>query len=119
MKRYPMVVLAAFPLLVLTACAPYYVDYSGAYEPAPPVIEAPILPPLVVLETRPYYQYGGFDYYWDNDRDFWLYSRSGRGTWYRLPPSHYPERFQYRGQWHEGARGRHDERERDERERRR
>jgi hypothetical protein len=34
MKRY-VNVLAAFPLLLLTACVPYYVDYSGYYEPTP------------------------------------------------------------------------------------
>ncbi len=104
MKRYA-IPMAAFPLLLLTACVPYYVDYSGTYEPGPVVVEAPILPPLVVLETRPYYAYRGYYYYWDNDRDFWLYSRTGRGPWYQLPRSHYPDRFQYRGRWHEGGRG--------------
>lgn len=105
MKRYANF-LVAFPLLLLAACVPYYVDYSGQYEPGPTVVEAPILPPLVVLETRPYYTYRGYYYYWDNDRSFWLYSRSNRGPWYQLPRTHYPERFQYRGRWHEGRGGR-------------
>lgn len=100
-------VLAAFPFLLLTACVPYYVDYSGYYEPTPSVVVAPVLPPTVVLESRPYYPYRGYYYYWDADRDFWIYSRHNRGPWYRLPPSHYPERFQYKGKWHEGrGRGR-------------
>ncbi len=114
MKRYPMF-LVSLPLLLLTACVPYYVDYSGAYEPTPPVVDVPILPPQVVLE-QPYYFYGGFYYYWDAGHDVWTYSRSNRGPWYRLPPSHYPERFQYRGQWHEGrgrGMGHGRERERD------
>ena len=111
MKRYAIMPIASV-LLLLTACAPYYVDYSGTYESGPAVVEAPVLPPVVVLETRPYYSYGGFYYYWDNDRDYWVYSRNNRGPWYRLPPSHYPERFQYRGQWHERGRGRGEERER-------
>lgn len=101
MRRH-VTVLAAFPLLLLTACVPYYVDYSGNYEPTPSVVVAPVLPPLVVLESRPYYTYRGYYYYWDGDRDFWTYSRSRRGPWYRLPHSHYPERFQYKGRWHEG-----------------
>lgn len=101
MKRYA-ILLAALPVLLLTACVPYYVDYSGTYESGPAVVEAPILPPEVILESRPYYVFRGYYYYWDNDRDFWLYSRSNRGPWYQLPRTHYPERFQYRGQWHEG-----------------
>ncbi len=114
MNRYAMLALAfplLLPLLLLTGCVPYAVDYSGTYESPPAVVEAPVLPPQIVLETRPYYFYGGFYYYWDNDRDFWLYSRGNRGPWYRLPPSHYPDRFEYRGRWHEG-RGRGEERER-------
>ncbi|MBE0568160.1 MAG: hypothetical protein IH577_00585, partial [Deltaproteobacteria bacterium] len=47
MKRY-LVALAAFPLLLFTACVPYYVDYSGNYEPTPSIVVAPMLPPLVV-----------------------------------------------------------------------
>ncbi len=112
MKRLALM-LAALPLLLLGACVPYYVDYSGPYEPGPAVVEAPVLPPVVVLETRPYYGYGGFYYYWDADRDAWLYSRGNRGPWYRLPPSHYPERFQYRGRWHERGEGRERGRERE------
>ncbi len=112
MRRFAMI-LTAFPLLLLSACVPYYVDYSGTYESGPAVVEAPVLPPVVVLDSRPYYSYGGFYYYWDTDRDFWVYSRGGRGPWYRLPPSHYPERFQYRGQWHERGGGRERERDRE------
>jgi hypothetical protein len=102
MKRYVMLP-AASALLLFSACVvPYPVEYSGTYEPTPPVVEVPALPPMVVLETRPYYGYGGYHYYWDANRDFWLYSRSNRGPWYQLPRSHYPERFQYKGEWHEG-----------------
>jgi hypothetical protein len=97
--------LAALPLLFLAACVPYY---AGTYESGPVgvTVSVPILPPLVVLETRPYYTYRGYYYYWDADRDFWLYSKVRRGPWYQLPRSHYPERFQYRGRWYEGGRGR-------------
>ena len=114
MKRYALMV-AAVGLLLLAGCVPYYVDYPGRYEPTPSVVEVPVLPPVVVLE-RPYYVHGGFYYYWDVDRGFWVYSRSNRGPWYRLPPTHYPERFQYRGRWHEGrGRGMEHEREREHR----
>lgn len=107
MKRYAMV-LAAFPLLFLFACVAYYPDYPGTYEPAPAVVAVPILPPVVVLESRPYYTYGGYYYHWDANRGIWLYTQSNRGPWYQLPRTHYPERFQYKGQWHEGrGRGPH------------
>lgn len=106
MKRYATL-LTTVPLLLLTACVPYYVDYPGTFEPTPSVVVAPVLPPLVVLETRPYYVYSGFYYYWDDHRDLWLYSRYRRGPWYRLPRSHYPERFRHKGKWHTGrGRGR-------------
>lgn len=105
--------LAALPLLLLTACVPYY---AGTYESGPSAevsVSVPILPPVVVLESRPYYTFRGYYYYWDADRDFWLYSRARRGPWYQLPSSHYPERFQYRGKWHERGRGRGHDRDDD------
>ena len=102
MKRYRMI-LATYGILIFTGCvAPYAVEYPGTYDPTPSVVAVPVLPPVVVLETRPYYVYGGYYYYWDSHRDSWAYSRSNRGPWYQLPRSHYPERFQYHGQWHEG-----------------
>ncbi|MGE5190527.1 MAG: hypothetical protein ACM3NF_10760 [Gemmatimonadota bacterium] len=102
--RKAAILIAVLPLLALTACVPYY---AGTYYEEPGVsagvsVSVPVLPPVVVLESRPYYTYGGYYYYWDTDRGFWLYSNARRGPWYRLPHSHYPERFQYRGQWHEG-----------------
>lgn len=114
MKRYAMV-LSAIPLFALAACVPYYAGtYSEEPVSAGVSVSVPILPPLVVLETRPYYTHRGYYYYWDADRDFWLYSKARRGPWYRLPHSHYPERFQYKGKWHEGrGRGRDGDRGRD------
>lgn len=100
--RRSAIMLSAILLLLLTACMAYYADYPGTYEPTPPVVIAPILPPLVVLEARPYYAYRGYYYHWDDDHDFWLYSRYRRGPWYRLPRSHYPERFRYKEKWHQG-----------------
>ncbi len=105
MKRYATV-LAAFPLLFLVSCVPYYADYYGPYESAPAVVEAPILPPLVILDANPYYFYRGYHYYWNADRGYWLYSHNNRGPWYRLPRTHYPERFRYQGRWHEEGRER-------------
>lgn len=113
MGRYRIIV-APFVLLVLGACTPYYADYPGYYDSGyydsryydsgPSTVVAPALPPQVVLETRPYYTYRGYYYWWDADRDYWLYSRYRRGPWFRLPHSHYPDRFQYRGRWYEGRR---------------
>lgn len=106
MSRY-MTIAVPLALLLLGACMPYYADYPGNYDygysdTTPPTVAAPPLPSLVVLETRPYYTYRGYYYWWDADRDYWLYSRYRRGPWYRLPYSHYPDRFQYRGRWYEG-----------------
>ena len=92
---------AAFCFLLIAGCVPYYADYPRAYEPTPTVVEVPVLPPQVILEKRPYYVYRDYYYYWDYDRNFWLYSRTKRGPWYRLPRSHYPGRFQYRGRWYD------------------
>ena len=103
MKRSAMLPVA-FSLLLLAGCVPYYVERPGVYEPTPTVVEVPALPPQVILEERPYYVYRGYHYYWDYDRNFWLYSRTNRGPWYRLPRSHYPGRFQYRGRWYERER---------------
>jgi hypothetical protein len=104
---------AAFGLLLIAGCVPYYADYPRAYEPTPTVVEVPVLPPQVILETRPYYTYRGYHYYWHPDHNVWLYSHARKGPWYRLPRSHYPQRFQYKGRWHEGERERDRDYDRD------
>jgi hypothetical protein len=58
----------------------------------------PILPPIVVLETEPYYVQEGYHYYYRNDG--WYYSRSRGGPWVDLPRDHYPREVRFRdGGW--------------------
>lgn len=99
---------AAFSLALLAGCAAYYGPPPRVYAPAPIVVEVPVLPPEVILVKRPYYAHRGHHYYWHEGDRVWLYSKSRRGPWHRLPRSHYPKKFKYRGKWHEenGHRGR-------------
>jgi hypothetical protein len=61
----------------------------------------PLLPPLVVLDTEPYYFQGGVHYYYSNDA--WYYSKSRSGPWTDLPRGHYPKETRYKGR--EGGQG--------------
>ena len=91
MKRILIVILIASALLA--ACAVVPADRRG---PGPGgVVIAPVLPSVVVLDADPYYFYGNFQYFFDNDR--WYYSRSRRGPWTELPWDHYPRETRYRG----------------------
>src|SRR5512142_169967 len=84
--------------LALSGCVAY-VEPTG-YDPTPSVVYAPALPNEVILESRPFYSYGGYTYYYDSGHNYWLYSNSRRGPWYQLPRSHYPRRYQYKGKWY-------------------
>ncbi len=59
---------------------------------------APPLPPLVVLETEPYYVQGGYHYHYQNDN--WYYSRSRSGPWNNLPRDRYPREVRYKDGGH-------------------
>lgn len=93
---------ALFSLALLTGCAAYYPGPPAVYAPAPVVVEVPLLPPEVILVKRPYYVHRGYHYHWHEGHRVWLYSKSRRGPWYRLPRSHYPKRFRYKDRWYEG-----------------
>ena len=58
------------------------------------VAVVPFLPPIVVLDTEPYYAHGGYYYYYRNDG--WAYSHSRSGPWVDLPRDHYPREVRYR-----------------------
>lgn len=58
-------------------------------------LTVPTLPLVVELGSDPYYDYGGYTYYYDNDR--WRYAGSRAGPWVDLPRSHYPRETRYRG----------------------
>jgi len=63
----------------------------------------PPLPPLVVLETEPYYVHGGYHYHYRNDG--WYYSNSRTGTWAPLPRDHYPKEVKFKGRGAEKGHG--------------
>jgi len=54
----------------------------------------PLLPPLVVLDTEPYYVHEGYYYYYRDNG--WYYSRSRGGPWVDLPRDHYPKEVRYK-----------------------
>jgi len=91
MKRILIVILVAS--VFLAACAVVPADRRGPGLGG--VVIAPILPSVVVLNADPYYFYGDFHYFFDNNR--WYYSRSKRGPWTELPWDHYPRETRYRG----------------------
>lgn len=55
----------------------------------------PFLPALIELDVgQPYYEEGGYHYYYSNDR--WQYSTSSHGPWAELPRSHWPRETRWR-----------------------
>jgi len=88
--------LIAAPLaaLLLSACvvAP---DGRGHAVAVGIGITVPALPLIVELGSDPYYDHGGYTYYYDNDR--WRYATSRGGPWADLPRSHYPRETRFRG----------------------
>lgn len=67
------------------------------------IVVVPALPALVVLETEPYYQHGGYFYFYQNDR--WSYSNSRGGPWIDLPRDRYPKEVRFKGQGDDRGRG--------------
>jgi hypothetical protein len=90
---------ACLATTLLTACAVVPVGPPGRER----MMVVPFLPPLVVLETEPYYFYSGFHYFYRDSH--WFYSRSRSGPWVDLPRDHYPREVRFRGR---GGRSRHE-----------
>lgn len=105
MRKFLMVELLAAGLLAGCMVGPGPRG-SGA------VVVVPALPSIVVLETEPYYQQGGYFYFYRGDS--WSYSRSKSGPWVELPRDRYPREVKYksRGQGQGEKRG-HDKQDRD------
>ena len=82
MKR--IVIVTVFAMSLLTACV--VVPRHGV---------APFLPPVVVLDSEPYYFHDGYHYHYDHDR--WYWSQSRKGPWYDLPRDHYPRELRFKG----------------------
>jgi hypothetical protein len=94
MKKVFLALIFAMSICVACVVAP---GPSG-----PEVAIAPPLP-LTVELVDPYYVYGGFHYYYNNDR--WYYSHSRGGPWRDLPREHYPKEVRIKGGWgHERGR---------------
>ena len=101
MKRILLVI--PFGVFLFVGCA-VTTGYRGE------AVIVPALPSVVVLETEPYYFYGGYHYYYQGDR--WLYSSSRSGPWVELPRDRYPRETRFKGRGDD--RGRGDERGRGE-----
>jgi hypothetical protein len=98
------ILLTALAVVLLAGCI-VVPGRRGGLEFVPP------LPPLVVLESEPYYQQGEYHYYYHGDR--WSYSRSRNGPWTELPRDRYPKEVRFKGRGQD--QGREDGREHDQR----
>ena len=87
MKRVLLVELVA--ALLLTGCM-----WETGPHGSGAVIVVPALPSIVVLDSGPYYQHGGYHYHYQGDR--WYYSRSRGGPWEDLPRDRYPKEVKYK-----------------------
>ncbi len=94
MKRLSIVVLLG--TFLLAGCA-VTTGYHGE------AVIVPALPSVVVLETEPYYFYGGYHYHYLNDR--WYYSGERSGPWVELPRDRYPKEVRFKGRGDERGRG--------------
>lgn len=86
--------------------------FVGCIVPGPRgsgAILVPALPAIVVLETEPYYQSGGYFYFYQNNS--WSYSNSRSGPWVELPRDRYPKEVRFKGKREE--RGADEQRGRD------
>jgi hypothetical protein len=63
----------------------------------------PPLPSIVVLDGEPYYQHGGYHYFYRNDR--WSYAHSRTGPWVDLPRDRYPKEVRYKVRNDENEKG--------------
>jgi hypothetical protein len=84
-----LMLVALFATFMLTACV--VTPGPGGYG----VEMAPALPAVVSLDAEPYYQQGGYHYYYQNDT--WLYGRSRSGPWTALPRTHWPKETRHQG----------------------
>ncbi len=106
MKRFLFILV--FSALMCLSCVATVGPQGTGVAIAPPL-------PATVELVDPYYNYGGYFYFYDNDR--WFYSHSRGGPWRDLPREHYPKEVRFKGHggerdWgHERGRGH----ERDER----
>lgn len=105
MKKLLLVELVAVALLAGCVVGPGPRGSGG-------IVVVPALPQVVILEAEPYYQHGGYFYFYQGDR--WSYSRSRSGPWVELPRDRYPKEVKFKGQddrrRQDDERGRSDER---------
>jgi hypothetical protein len=87
MKKFFLTVIFAASMCV--SCVATVGPYGTGVAIAPPL-------PATVELVDPYYVYGGYHYYYNNDR--WYYSRSRDGRWIELPRDHYPREVRFKGQ---------------------
>jgi hypothetical protein len=90
----------ALAALLLSACV---VVPAGRGPSVGVGLAVPALPSIVELGADPYYDQGGYTYFYDKDR--WRYSESRSGPWADLPRSHYPRETRFRGRPEGNQRG--------------
>ena len=92
--------------LLLTLIFAAFMCVSCAATVGPHGASIAIGPPLphTVELVDPYYAYGGYHYYYNNDR--WYYSQSRGGPWIDLPRDRYPSEVRFKGNRYERDGGR-------------
>lgn len=86
----------------------------GGHRGSGAVLLVPALPSVVVLEAEPYYEHGGYFYFYQGDR--WSYSKSRSGPWTDLPRDRYPKEVKHKNRGNDQGRGEkrgHDKQDRD------
>ena len=105
MKGISLLAIIAASLLT-TSCV--YPPVGDGYDsPGYGDMGPTMLPPLVILDTEPYYFYNGYHYHYLNNR--WYYARDRRGPWTDLPRNHYPREVKFKEGNRDAGRGHYKE----------
>jgi len=83
--------------MMLAALALSFIGAGCLIVPGPregSLVMVPLLPPIVTLGPEPYYEHGGYHYYYRDGG--WSYSHSRSGPWVALPRDHYPKEVRSR-----------------------
>ena len=87
-KMKKLLLTLIFAAFMCVSCAATVGPHGASIAIGPPL-------PHTVELVDPYYAYGGYHYYYNNDR--WYYSQSRGGPWIDLPREHYPREVRFKG----------------------
>lgn len=91
MKKLWFTMTLGMAVLLCTACVMTAGPRGSTVTIAPPL-------PVIVELLDPFYFFGGFHYYYRDNR--WYYSQHKDGPWIDLPRDRYPKEVRQRGRGH-------------------